>query len=172
MLNFLRYFLGDFHVSVLVFYHVNLELLVYLDFQGIMILLLFVLLLNIYTLFFSLILSFFILLNVSFIVSFVSKLSFIFHLALLIVILISIFWYSWIVYFLFKYLSNPSPGAFRSKLRFCIFYNFLLSKKYFSFYIFLIFFDTNNFKFRNIIFLNYLITHSVSLSKELLSFSL
>ena len=54
MLNFLRYFLGDFHVSVLVFYHVNLELLVYLDFQGIMILLLFVLLLNIHTLFFLL----------------------------------------------------------------------------------------------------------------------
>ena len=37
-----------------VFYHVNLELLVYLYFQGIMILLLFVLLLNIYFLFFLL----------------------------------------------------------------------------------------------------------------------
>ena len=111
-------------MSVLVFYHVNLELLVYLDFQGIMILLLYVLLLNIRTLFFfSLILSFFILLNVSFIVSFVSKLSFIIPLALLIVILLSSFWYSWIVYFLciyilFRYLSNPSPGAFKSKLRF------------------------------------------------------
>ena len=52
----------------------------------------------------SLILSFFILLNVSFIVSFVNKLSFIFHFALLIVILLSIFWYSWIVYFLCIYL--------------------------------------------------------------------
>ena len=40
---------------------------------------------------FSLILSFFILLNVSFIVSFVNKLSFIFPFALLIVILLSIF---------------------------------------------------------------------------------
>ena len=40
---------------------------------------------------FSFILLFFILLNVSFIVSFVSKLSFIFPLALLIVILLSIF---------------------------------------------------------------------------------
>ena len=48
MLNFIGYFLGDFHVFVLVFYHVNLELLVYLGFQGIMILLLFVLLLNIH----------------------------------------------------------------------------------------------------------------------------
>ena len=52
MLNFLRYFLGGFHVFVSVFYHVNLELLVYLDFQGITILLLSVLLLNIHTLFF------------------------------------------------------------------------------------------------------------------------
>ena len=43
---------------------------------------------------FSLTFSFFILLNVSFIVSFVNKLSFIFLLALLIVILIFIFWYS------------------------------------------------------------------------------
>ena len=76
------------------FYHVNLVLLGCLDFQRIMILLLFVLLLSIHTLFFSLILSFFILLNVSFIVYFVSKLSFIFPLALLIVILLSIFWYS------------------------------------------------------------------------------
>ena len=59
MPNFPRYFIGGFHVSVLVIYHVNLELLVYLDFQGIMILLLSVLLLNIHTLFFSLILSFF-----------------------------------------------------------------------------------------------------------------
>ena len=42
---------------------------------------------------FSLIFSFFILLNVSFIVYFVNKLSFMFHLALLIVILLSIFWY-------------------------------------------------------------------------------
>ena len=38
---------------VLVFYHVNLILLVYLDFQGIMILLLSVLLLSIHTFFFS-----------------------------------------------------------------------------------------------------------------------
>ena len=52
----------------------------------------------------SLILSYFILLNVSFIVSFVSKLNFIFPLALLIVILLSIFWYYWIVYFLCIYL--------------------------------------------------------------------
>ena len=48
MLNFLGYFLGDFHMFVSVFYDVNLELLVYLDFQGIMILLLSVLLLNIH----------------------------------------------------------------------------------------------------------------------------
>ena len=48
----------------------------------------------------SLILLFFILLYVSFIVYFVSKLSFIFPLVLLIIILLSIFWYSWIVYFL------------------------------------------------------------------------
>ena len=43
---------------------------------------------------FSLTFSFFILLNVSFIVSFVKKLSFMFPLALLIVIFLSIFWYS------------------------------------------------------------------------------
>ena len=43
---------------------------------------------------FSLTFSFFILLNVLFIVSFVNKLSFRFPLALLIVILLSIFWYS------------------------------------------------------------------------------
>ena len=49
---------------------------------------------------FSLTFSFLILLNVSFIVSFVNKLSFMFPLALVIVILLSIFWYSWIVYFL------------------------------------------------------------------------
>ena len=72
---------------------------------------------------FSFTFSFFISLNVSFIVSFVSKLSFMFPLALLIVILLSIFWYAWIVYFLciyilFRYLSNPSYGAFRSKFRF------------------------------------------------------
>ena len=42
----------------------------------------------------SLAFSFFILLNVSFIVSFVNKLCFMFHLALLIVILLFIFWYS------------------------------------------------------------------------------
>ena len=78
MLNFLGYFIGDFHVFVPVFYHVNLELLVHLDFQGIMILLLSVLLLNIHTLFFLLLFHFFILLNVSFIVSFVNKLSFLF----------------------------------------------------------------------------------------------
>ena len=48
---------------------------------------------------FSLTFSFFILLKVSFIVSFVNKLSFMFHLALLIVILLYIFWYSWTVYF-------------------------------------------------------------------------
>ena len=90
----------------------------YLNFQGIIILLLSVLLLNIHTLFFSLTFSLFILLNVSFIVSFVNKLSFMFPLTLLIVILFSIFCYSWIVYFLFKYLSNPSPGVFRSKFRF------------------------------------------------------
>ena len=89
---------------VSVFYHVNLVLLGYLDFQGIIILLLFVLLLSIHTLFFSLILSFFILLKVSFIVYFVSKISFIFPLALSIVIHISIFWYSWIMYFLYIYI--------------------------------------------------------------------
>ena len=82
---------------------------------------------------FSLTFSFFILLNVLFIVFFVNKLSFMFPLTLLIVILLSIFWYSWIIYFLyicflFRYFSNPSPGAFRSKFRFWIFYNFLLSK--------------------------------------------
>ena len=86
----------------------------YLDFQRIMILLLSVLLLNIHTFFFSYFFIFFILLNVSFIVYFVNKLSFMFPLTLLIVILLSIFWYSWIVYFLciyllFRYLSNPSP---------------------------------------------------------------
>ena len=52
MLNFLVYLLGGFHVFISVFYHVNLELLVYLDFQGIMILLLSILLLNIHTFFF------------------------------------------------------------------------------------------------------------------------
>ena len=58
MLNFLGYFLSGFHVFVSVFYHVNLELLVYLDFQRIMILLLYVLLLNIHTLFFLLLFHF------------------------------------------------------------------------------------------------------------------
>ena len=87
----------------------------------------------------SLTFSFFIFLNVSFIVSFVNKLSFMFPLALLIVILLSIFWYSWIVYFLciyllFRYLSNPSPRAFRSKFRLWIFYNFLLSEVLFNLY--------------------------------------
>ena len=84
-------------------YHVSLELLVCLGFQEIMLLLLFVLLLDIHTLFFFLTFSFFIFLNVSFIVSFFSKLSFMFPLALLIVILLSIFWYSWIGYFLCIY---------------------------------------------------------------------
>ena len=89
--------------------------------------------------FFTLTFSFFILLNVSFINHFVNKLSFMFPLALLIVILLSIFWYSWIVYFLciyilFKYLSNPSPRAFRLKFRLWIFYNFLLSKVFFNLY--------------------------------------
>ena len=136
MLNFLGYFLDGFHVFVSAFYHVNLKLLVYLDFQGIMILLLSVLLLNIHTLFF---LTIFFLLNVSFIVSFVNKLSFMFPLALLIFILLSIFWYSWIVYFLyiyllFRYLSNLSPRAFRSKFKLWIFCNFLLSKVFFNLY--------------------------------------
>ena len=53
-----------------------------------MILLLSIFLLNIHTLFFSLTISLFILLKFSFIVSFVNKLSFIFPLALLIVILL------------------------------------------------------------------------------------
>ena len=97
------------------------------------------LLLNIHTLFFFLTFSFFILLHVLFIVSFVSKLSFIFPLALLIVILLSIFWYSWIVYFLciyflFRYFSNPSHETFRSKFRLWIFCNVLLSKVFFSLY--------------------------------------
>ena len=43
---------------VSVFYHINLELLVYLDFQGITILLFYVLLLNIHTLFFLLLFPF------------------------------------------------------------------------------------------------------------------
>ena len=111
----------------------------YLDFKGVVILLLSVLLLNIHALFFSLTFLFFILLNVSFIVSPFNKLSFMFPLAFLIVILLSIFWYSWIVYvlciyILFRYLSNPSPGAFRSKFRFWIFCNFLLSKVHFNLY--------------------------------------
>ena len=59
MPNFLGYFIGGFHVFVFVFYHVGLKLLVYLDFQGIMILLLFVLLLNIRTLFFLLFFHFY-----------------------------------------------------------------------------------------------------------------
>ena len=59
MLNFLGYFLSDFHVFVSVFYHVNLELLMYLDSQRIMILLLYVLLLNRHTLFFFLLFHFF-----------------------------------------------------------------------------------------------------------------
>ena len=59
-------------------YHVHLKLLVYLGFQGIMCLLLFVLLLNIHILFFSVTFSFFILLNVLLIVSFVRRLSFMF----------------------------------------------------------------------------------------------
>ena len=96
MLNFLEYFLGGTHVFVSVFYQVNLELLVYLDFQGIMILLLYVLLLNIHTLFFLLLFHFLFYLMFH-LVSFVNKLSFMFLLALSIVILLSIFWYSWIV---------------------------------------------------------------------------
>ena len=75
----------------------------------------------------------------SFIVSFFNKLSFMFSLALLIVILIYIFWYSWIVYFLciyflFRYVNNPFLGVFRSKFRLWIFYNFLLSKVLFNLY--------------------------------------
>ena len=58
MLNFLGYFLGNFHVFVSIFYHVNLGLLVYLDFHGIMILLLSVVMLNIHTLFFLLLFHF------------------------------------------------------------------------------------------------------------------
>ena len=58
MLNFLEYFLGGFHMFVLVFYQVNLELLVYLDFQKITILSLSVLLLNIHTLLFHLLFPF------------------------------------------------------------------------------------------------------------------
>ena len=125
---------------------------------------------------FSLIFSFFILLNVSFIVSFVYKLNFMFPLALLIVILLSIFWYSWIVYFLciyilFRYLNNSSPRVFRSKLRFWIFCNFLLSKVFFIIYPFLSSLALiNNFKFKNVIFLNYLLTHSILLSEELYHF--
>ena len=114
-----------------VFYHVNLKLLVYLNFRGIMLLLVSVFLLNIHTLFFS---YFFIYcLNVSFIVSFVNKLSFMFPLALLIIILLSIFWYSWSIYFLFRYLSNHFPS--RLKFRLWIFYNFLLSNVFFNLYL-------------------------------------
>ena len=54
MLNFLECFLSDFHVFVLVSYHVDLKLLVYLSFSGIMLLLLFALMLDIHTLFFHL----------------------------------------------------------------------------------------------------------------------
>ena len=103
---------------VSVFYYVNLELLMYLDFQGITILLLSALLLNIHTLFFSLTFYFFILLNVSFIVFFVNKLSFMFPLALLILYFFLSFsihglyiFYAYI--FLFRYLSNHSLKAFR-----------------------------------------------------------
>ena len=93
-----------------------------------------------YFIFFSLTFSFFILLSVSFIVSFVSRLSFIFPLALFTVILLSIFWYLWTmyflcIYFLFKYLSSPSLGAFKFKFRFWIFYNFLLSNVLFNLYL-------------------------------------
>ena len=135
MLNFLGYFLGGFHVFV----SCKLRTIGVFGFSG-----------NndfiiIYTpakytyLIFSLTFSFFILLNVSFIVSFVSKLSFMFLLPLLIVILLSIFWYLWIVYFLciyilFRYLSNHFPGALRSKFRFWFFCNFLLSKVFFILY--------------------------------------
>ena len=91
MLNFLGYFLGDFYVFVLVFYQVNLELLVYLNFHGIMILLLSVFLLNIHTLFFLLFFHILSYLMFLFIVSFINKLSFMFPLPLLIVILLSIF---------------------------------------------------------------------------------
>ena len=45
-------------------------------------------------------------------------------------------------------------------------------QKCFSIYIILDLFTTNNFKFRNIIFLNYFLAHSESLSEGLLSFSL
>ena len=76
MLNFLVYFLGGFHLYVLVSYYVDLELLVYLGFEGITLLLLFVLLLNLH--YFFLTFSFFILLNVSFIISYVGRLSFMF----------------------------------------------------------------------------------------------
>ena len=54
MQNFLGYFLSEFHVFLLVSYHVDIELLAYLGFQGIMLLLLFVLFLNIHALFFLL----------------------------------------------------------------------------------------------------------------------
>ena len=57
-INFVYAKFSGFHMFVSVFYHVNLELLVYLDFLGIMILLLSVLLLNIHTLFFLLLFHF------------------------------------------------------------------------------------------------------------------
>ena len=49
---------------------------------------------------------------------------------------------------------------------------FSIIKSVFQSISFLTFFSTNNFKFRNIIFLNYLFTYTVSLYEELLSFSL
>ena len=99
-----------------------------------------------------------------------------FPLALLIVILLSIFgihelyifhayiFYLSILIILLLGLSNQNLDSGFS----VIFYY----QKCFSIYIIMIFFNTNNFEFRNIIFLNYLFTHSESLSEELLSFSL
>ena len=92
MLNFLGYFLGDFHVFVLVFYHViKLRTIGIFRFSGNNAFIIFCTPTK-YTYFiFSLTLSFFISLNISFIVSFVNNLSFMFPLTLLIVIFLSIF---------------------------------------------------------------------------------
>ena len=138
MVNFLGHFLGGFHEFVSVFLSCKLRTIGVFRFSyNNYFTIIYTLGKSIYFIF-SLTFSFFILLNVSFIVS-VNKLSFMFPLTLLIVILLSIFWYSWIVYslciyILFRYLSNPSLGAFRSKFRLWIFCNFLSSKVLFNLY--------------------------------------
>ena len=92
-------------------------------FLGNNVLLLSILPLNIHIVIFSLTFSFFILLDVSFIVSFVNKLSFIlpldfFNCYTSFYLMIFMDCNFLCIYLLFRYLINLSPGVFRSKFRF------------------------------------------------------